>query len=132
MSWRPMLLFVSSLALAGCATYTGNFDPELAPGAGGRNVLFAADLVHAHAQTVYEAILEVRPDFFNRIIGRDWRGRRESPHVFVDGEDMGDIDALRVLPLGPVTSVRYIEPGDADFRWAHGVSSAAIIVTTAR
>lgn len=132
MSWRPMLLILSSLALAACANFRGNFDPEPTLGAGGRDVLFAADLVHADAPTVYEAILEVRPDFFDRRAKLEVNGRSAPVRVFVDGVNMGDIDALRTLPLGPVTSVRYVEPGDAEFRWAHGVNGAAILVTTAR
>jgi hypothetical protein len=133
MSWRPVcLFFLCSMALAACTTPRGDFDPALVSGTGGRDVLFAADLVHAHASTVYEAIVEVRPDFFDRRgpIGR--RGAPEPTRVFVDGVDMGDLDALRTVPLGPVTSVRYIAPGDAEFHWAHGVNGAAIVVTTAR
>jgi hypothetical protein len=132
MSWRPMLLIVGSLALTACATPKGELDPTLTPGIGGRDVLFAADLVHSHAPTVYEAILEVRPDFFDRQLSFDARGRRLPTRVFVDGTDKGDIDALRTLPIGPVTSIRYVEPGDAEFRWAHGTTGAVIVVTTAR
>jgi hypothetical protein len=133
MLWRPVWLLLGSIALAGCATtQVSSFDPELVPGAGGRDVLFAADLVRAHASTVYEAIVEVRPDFFDRRAALGLRGVPESTRVFVNGVDMGDIDALRTLPLGPVTSVRYIEAGDAEFRWAHGINGAAIVVTTAK
>ena len=132
MSWRPMLLLVCSLALAGCATSRGTLDTDVVPGMGGRDVLFAADLVHAHAPTVYEAILEVRPDFFDRRLPLERRGQIDAVHVFVDGVDRGDIDALHTLPLGPVTSVRYVPPGDAEFRWSHGVNGAVILVTTAR
>jgi hypothetical protein len=127
-----MLLVVISLALAACATTTPNLDGHLIPGIGGRDVLFAADLIRAHATTVYDAILEVRPDFFDRRALLD-RGERQQPlHVYVDGADMGDIEALRTLPLGPVTSVRYVAAGDAEFHWLYGISGAAIVVTTAR
>jgi hypothetical protein len=125
-------LLLGSVALAACTTARGNFDPELIPGTGGRDVLFAADLVHAHSSTVYEAIVEVRPDFFDRRAPLGRRGVPEPTRVFVDGIDMGDLDALRTLPLAPVTSVRYIPPGDAEFHWAHGINGAAIVVTTAR
>lgn len=131
MSWRPMLLAMSGLALAACANFAGSVDPELTPGSGGRDVLFAADLVHAHSPTVYDAILEVRPDFFDRRTTYNMRGRSEPVRVLVNGVDMGNIDALRTIPLGPVTSVRYVPPGDAEFRWAHGVDGAVIVVTTA-
>jgi hypothetical protein len=127
-----LLLVIGSLTLASCVATRGDVDPQLIPGTGGRDVLFAADLVRAHSPTVYEAILEVRPDFFDRHAAQAMHGFTDPVHVFVDDVDVGDIDALRTLPLGPVTCVRYVEPGDAEFRWAHGVSGAAILVTTAR
>lgn len=132
MSWRPTLLVLGSLALAACATRTRDLDRQMIPGIGGRDVLFAADLVRAHAPTLYEAIVEVRPDFFDRRTPLERDGQRLPLHVYVDGADMGDVEALRTLPLGPVTSVRYVPPGDAEFHWLYGISGAAIMVTTAR
>lgn len=130
MSWRPVLLFAGSLALAGCAT-TGDIDPATLVGVGGRDVLFAADLVHAHSPTVYEAIVEVRPDFFDRRAPLTLHGNTRHVRVYVNGVDVGDMDALHTIPLGPVTSVRYVGPGDAEFHWLHGGAGAAILVTTA-
>jgi hypothetical protein len=95
-------------------------------------VLLATDLVHARSQTVYEAILEVRPDFFDRRVPGRMHGKPQSVRVFVDDVEMGDLDALRTIPLGPVTSVRYVGPGDAEFHRGHGTRGAMILVTTAR
>jgi hypothetical protein len=130
MSWRPAVLVFGSVVLAACATSRRSFDPELTPGTGGRDVLLAADLVRSHASTVYDAILEIRPDFFSRRAPLRVYGQGSELHVFVNGVNMGDIDALHALPLGPVTSVRYVRAGDAEFHWLHGVEGAAIVVTT--
>lgn len=130
MSWRPAVLGVIAFAPAACVAGRGSFDPQLMSGIGGRDVLFAADLVKSHASTVYDAILEIRPDFLNRRVPVNVFGHAQRLHVFLNGVDMGDLEALHALPLGPVTSVRYVSPGDAEFHWTHGTSGAAIVVTT--
>lgn len=128
MSWRPALLGVTA-ALSACVASRGGLDPQLIPGVGGRDVLLAADLVKSHASTLYDAILEIRPDFLDRRIPLNIFGHSQRLHVFLNGVDMGDLEALHAMPLGPVTSVRYVSPGDAEFQWTHG-TGAAIVVTT--
>lgn len=134
MSWRSLLLTLGSLALSACIGSAPQFqvDDEWTPRLRSRDVILASDLVHSHSPTVYDAILEVRPDFFERRARRNLSGQLEGLRVFVDDVDVGDVDALRTLPLGPVTSVRYVYPGDAEFRWGRQASGAVILVTTAR
>lgn len=106
MSGRPAVIVLVTAVLTACTAGRGGLDPQLTPGTGGRDVLFAADLVRSHASTLYDAILEVRPDFFERQPRLRIFEQAQPLHVFVNGVDMGDIEALHGLPLAPVTSVR--------------------------
>ena len=141
MSWRPcVVLFAIALATspASCASSNTSaasmssmdFDRSIPR----RDILFAIDLVPARSDNVYEAILEVRPSFLSRRAS-SMDGTDLPLRVFVDDLELSGIDALRAVPLGPVTSVRYVEPYDATFRWGPGRSAGpagAIMVTTAR
>jgi hypothetical protein len=133
MASRPLLLAFLGLALTACTTLarhraleTSNSDLTTP------DVLLATDLVHAQSATVYEAVLEVRPHFFDRWLATSTHDGARGVRVYLDNIEMGDLDALRTIPLGPVTSVRYVDPADARFRWGRAASGAVIMVTTAR
>ena len=141
MSWRPcVVVFVVALAASSMSCASSNtsaatmsgIDPDRSIPR--RDILFAIDLVPARSDNVYEAILEVRPSFLNRrTLSLD--GTDVPLRVFVDDLELSGVDALRAVPLGPVTSVRYLDPYDASFRWGPGRTpgpAGAIIVTTAR
>jgi hypothetical protein len=97
------------------------------------DVLYARDLVASTAADVYEAVMQVRPEFFRLHERLDHplapRGT-ETPRVYLNGLQIGGIDALRSIPLGNVTSVRYVSAGEAIFRWGSGGAGGAVLVTT--
>ena len=138
MSWRPCVLMIAITLITGCASANtsaasiSNTDAEYVVPR--RDILLAADLVAARSDNVYEAILEVRPAFLRRQIS-SLDGGEQPLRVFVDNLELSGLDALRAVPLGPVTSVRYMDPADASFRWGPGRSTGptgAIVVTTTR
>jgi hypothetical protein len=141
MSWRPCvvgLVVAFAASTASCASSHGSaatmhgMDAERSIPR--RDILFAIDLVPARADNVYEAILEVRPSFLSRRAS-SMDGTDLPLRVFVDDLELSGLDALRGVPLGPVTSVRYVDPSDTNFRWGPGRApgpAGAIMVTTAR
>ena len=141
MSWRPcVVVLLVALAASSASCASSNTSGATMSGMDGdraiprRDILFATDLVAARSDNVYEAILEVRPTFLNRR-APSMDGTDLPLRVFVDDLELSGIDALRAVPLGPVTSVRYLDPYDTTFRWGPGRTAAlagAIIVTTAR
>ena len=141
MSWRPCvvgLVVAFAASAASCAssntsaaTMSGMDADHAIPR---RDILFAIDLVPARADNVYEAILEVRPSFLSRRTSA-MDGTDLPLRVFVNDLELSGVDALRAVPLGPVTSVRYLDPYDTTFRWGPGRApgpAGAIMVTTAR
>jgi hypothetical protein len=89
------------------------------------------DLVPATAPNVYDAVLQVRPDFFKRR-GLEARSRDPEIRAYLDDVEIGDLETLRMVPLGPVTSVRYFDPREATYRWGGVSRFGAILVTTSR
>lgn len=135
MSARTLAL-VLVVTLGACTASTGSvaaIDPQFA-GARNSDVLYAADLVASSAGDVYEAVLDVRPDFFRRhdiAVDDEYPAQATRLRVFLNDVDVGGLDALRTIPLGNVTSVRFIRAQEATFRWGERTPAGAILVTTA-
>jgi hypothetical protein len=131
MNWRPLFVGAMALSLAGCAGGALRAGSPGVTSPSTSDVLFAVDLVPATAPNVYEAVLQVRPDFFKRR-GLETRARDPELRAYLDDVEIGDLETLRMVPLGPVTSVRYFDPREATYRWGGASRVGAILVTTSR
>jgi hypothetical protein len=50
--------------------------------------------------------------------------------VYLDNARLGNVDALRTVPVAGITGVRYYDPAEATMRWGAGNTHGAIQVTT--
>jgi hypothetical protein len=108
------LCLVAAAGLMGCATTAAN------PSAHRANELTAAEITQAHADatTVYDAIARLRPNWLapHGTVSSSNQGS-EAASVFVDGQLMGDISALRNITAYQVGSVHYYNVAEAGGRF---------------
>ncbi len=77
-------------------------------------VLTSAELQRVPGRTLEEAIRQLRPEYLSTnsaesvITGGDPR-----PVVYLDNTLVGTVDALRTIPIGTVTEIRFLRPSAA-------------------
>lgn len=117
-----VLLFVTACGSGGMSTAgTGS------PGRG--NVITAEQMIAANAQTAYDAVQKLRPAWFStRGPEAITRSEPDVASVFLGGNRIGDIEALRNLRPDDVKELRYYEAGEAGARFGMGHSRGVIEV----
>jgi hypothetical protein len=104
------LYLLAAAGVMGCATAGAK------PGTHRANELTAAEISEAHADatTVYDAIARLRPNWLvaHGTASTSSQGS-ESASVFIDGQLMGDINALRNITAYQVGSVHYYNAAEA-------------------
>ena len=144
---RPLMaLALGALTFLGaCATsgVNGMMASSTVPGANGfhetrmtrtgRSLVSAPELVSTKAQDVYQALLQIRPEFL-RGRGAASINLREQTQVVVyfDNVRAGGIEALRGFPLAGITSIQFLKASDATQRWGTGHSGGVILINTMR
>ncbi|MFO7261248.1 MAG: hypothetical protein DIU52_008825 [bacterium] len=98
-----------------------------------RNVLTAAELERVAAETAYEAIQRLRPEFL-RVRGRISLENPSAslPVVYLDDIRLGGPDALRSIRVADVYEIRYLGAADATTRYGTGHAGGVIAVVTRR
>jgi len=98
---------------AACATpgrHEARGEPE--------DTLTAQQMIHANAATLYEAVLKLRPRWFNSRGPRSLMDRSPTvANVVVGGQVVGDIEYLRNLRPEDVAYLRYYDVGEAGVRF---------------
>ena len=129
--WRRIMVVLAGLSSAACAT--AGPSAYQAASTTRREIITAAEIVAAHVTDAYQAVTQLRPEFFRR------RGRtpsavypRTSVEVYLDELPYGGLESLRYIPLDRVRLIKYISPTDADMRWGGSHPLGAILVTTLR
>ncbi|HET7458474.1 MAG TPA: nucleotidyltransferase family protein [Gemmatimonadaceae bacterium] len=97
---------------------------------GSWDVIYEEELAEAHASYAWEAVEMLRPLMLKN------RGRTSfidpgadgTPAVFVDDQLWGRMGSLHSLPTMGIKSIRYLEPGEATFRYGIGYPSGVILV----
>jgi hypothetical protein len=123
---------VGSLVLLGMLTgcFTGRKRPVEA---GGRYLITQAELDAVAANSMYDAVLKLRPHFLrNRTITAEGRGASRQLMLYVDGERMESLDDLRRLVPAEVLEVRFYEPQLANTYFARYNNAAGAIAITLR
>ena len=93
-------------------------------------MIYEEELAEAHASYAWEAVEMLRPLMLKN------RGRTSfidpgaagTPAVFVDDQLWGRMGSLHSLPTMGIKSIRYLEPGEATFRYGIGYPSGVILV----
>jgi hypothetical protein len=112
-------------SLAACAT------GRVAPLEQDRDYITSAELAHADAASVYEAIMRLRPLFLRtRGPSSVLNPTAMGPAVIVDHTLLGGIQVLTDIPLKDVQAIRYLAAWDATTRHGPGYANGVIEVTT--
>mgnify|MGYP001131388778 CR=1 FL=1 len=116
------------LLFGACSTVQPHGRPTL-----DRNVLTAAELERASAETAYEAVQRLRPEFL-RVRGRISLEDPSAsvPVVYLDDMRLGGPEMLRAIRVSDVYEIRYLSPSDATTRYGTGHAGGVIAVVTRR
>jgi hypothetical protein len=97
-------------------------------------MITATEIVAARVTDVYQAVMQLRPEFLRRRGGsvHQTSAPVTSVVVYLDELPYGGVESLRYIPLERVRVIRYVSPSDADMRWGGSHPTGAILVTTLR
>jgi hypothetical protein len=98
----------------------------------GREVLTAAEIVASRVTDVYQAVLQLRPEFLRRRPIAQPLSPFTSTAITVYLDDMpyGSTESLRQIPLERVRMIRYMSPTEATLKYGGSHAAGAILVTT--
>ena len=123
---RGLLVLTTLLTLTACAA------PRGASGRGGYDPITREELQeHGQYANLYEVVEVLRPRWLRPQGGPDtFSGDIGQVQVHMDGNWLGDINALRGLSPSGVTSISWLRPLDASGRYGLDHSHGAIIIST--
>lgn len=132
---RPTIaVSLSALLLTACASGGGGTARE--PGTSARrdaNVITAEEIATITAQTLYDAVRNLRPQWMMRSRPTAMLQQNQGELiVYVDRTRFGNMESLRQINPGSVQAVRYYSPSAAEGRFGPGHLLGAIEVTTTR
>jgi hypothetical protein len=121
-----VLGLVTSAAAVACSGAAG---PPRHPEPRRVTVLTREEIERSGAMNAYEAVAELRPLWLNS------RGQNTLQHdrdivVYLDRAPIGDRRALYDVQALMITSMQYLNPAQADFRFGRGHTHGAIVVYT--
>ena len=127
---RRRFLFVPLCAFAVACAPATHTDSSPAPS---RDVLFAREIVRSQVSSVYQAIAQLRPEFF-RIIARAGPGPldRTGVRVYLDNMELGSVETLHSMSVDRVTVIRFLNASEAMLRWGPSTTNGVILISTAR
>ena len=131
--WQRVSLAFVGLTVMACAAATTTSRPSSGFVAGvGREVLTAAEIVASRVTDVYQAVLQLRPEFLRRRpVAMPLSPFGNAPiAVYLDEMPYGSAESLRQIPLDRVRLIRYISPTEANLKYGGSHPTGAILVTT--
>ena len=130
--WQRVSLVFVGLSLTACAAATSNSSRSLGISGMGREVLTAAEIVASRVTDVYQAVMQLRPEFLRRrpIAQPMASFQSEGLAVYLDDIPYGSAEALRQIPLDRVRLIRYLSSAEANLKFGGSHPSGAIVVTT--
>ena len=128
--WQRVSLAFLGLTLTACAAATTSSRSNVS--GMGRDVLTAAEIVAARVTDVYQAVLQLRPEFLRRrpIAQPTAPFGTVSIAVYLDEMPYGSTESLRQIPLERVRLIRYLSPTEANIKFGGSHPAGAIMVTT--
>ncbi len=120
-------LAAAALAVAACGSAAQGDSPNTAPSApsSSRSVLVQSDMLQISGSTVYDAISQLRPQWFRSRGG-------DAPAVFIDGRPAGDLGTLRSIRILEAEQVRFYSAREATTKWGTGYPGGVIEVERVR
>lgn len=121
-SLSTLLLAAAANAAAQAPAHKPRRDP---------NLITAEELAAKSAQTLYDAVRALRPQWMMRGRPTALMPQNEGQLVvYVDGTRFGSIESLRQLVPSVASAVRYYSPSDAEAHFGPGHLNGAIEVIT--
>ncbi len=128
---RRMAGLALGLLLGACAsagTTTGG-----APVSRNRSVVTPAELAATKATNVYDALQQIRPEFFtSRGVSSIRLATPDLPAVYLDRNQLDGLDAMRNIDIALVQEVRRLTPSEANVRLARDFPGGVILITTVK
>jgi hypothetical protein len=93
-------------------------------------VITAGEIVSSRVTDLYQAVSQLRPEYFRRRGATSLPTLSQPIMVYLDELPFGSAESLHSIPLDRVRLIRYIPPGEADLRWGGSHTTGAILVTT--
>lgn len=128
--WQRASLIVLGLATSACAAASSTTRPVYSAS---REVITAAEIVASRVTDVYQAVLQLRPEYLRRRSMptiAPYRGPEVT--VFLDDIEFGNAQSMRNIPLERVRVIRYLTPSEAALRWPGQHAGGVIHVRTLR
>ena len=128
--WRRVSLVMVGLLCTACAAASSTTRPVRSAG---RDVITAAEIVTSKVTDVYQAVMQLRPEFLRRrtpTLAAVSSYRAPQVSVFLDGMEFGPAESMRQIPLPRVRLIRYLTPTEASLRWGGRYPAGVIHVTT--
>lgn len=128
--WRRFSFLVIGLFSSACAAASS---PSRPVKSASREVITAAEIVSSRVTDVYQAVLQLRPEFLRKRSAVALP-TYQTPQVLVYLDDLrfGGAESMRNIPLARVRQIRYLSPVEADLRWGGRHLAGVIHVTTLR
>lgn len=124
------LAVMCATTLAACAPMqTSNRSSLMTSARSARNTITADDVQTGRFTDTYNAIQTLRPSWLMR--GTSITASRPV-QVYLNNMNVGDVAALRDVPLSSVMSIRFLDSFEAASRFGSGHDNGAIVVTTGR
>jgi hypothetical protein len=120
-----VLALLVTFFLVGCAS----------TGEGGqrsqRNLITVDEIQTRDFNTAHDIVWSLRPSWLRTEDRSGAYGGTITPLlVYVDGSRVGDVDFLKQIPATNVTTMRYLNPSEANTRFGTGHAGGVIIVNT--
>ena len=96
-----------------------------------REVVTAAELASTKATNLYDALHQLRPEYFTaRGVSSIRLGTPDLPTVYLDRTQLGDLESLRNIDIAIVKEVRRLTPREATIRLGTDSPGGALLVIT--
>ena len=120
------LYLIAVAAVIGCASAGNTSDTPRARGSG---ILTAEEIVAAHADnnTVYDALVRLRPNWLAAHGATSLQSGTEYAVVWVDGQQYGSLNSLRNLPAYQVADIQYYDVTQAGARFGLRAGGGGVI-----
>jgi hypothetical protein len=130
--WQRVSLVLVGLSLTACAAATTGSSRSSGISSMGREVLTAAEIVASRVTDVYQAVMQLRPEFLRRRpLAQPLTSFQSSGlSVYLDDIPYGSTESLRQIPLDRVRLIRYLSSTEANLKFGGSHPSGAIVVTT--
>jgi hypothetical protein len=114
---------VLTAAVSACAASAGS------PGQEDRDVITAEQISAASASDAYQIVQSMRPMWLRKRGSQNIRNEGDIV-VYYDNARMGGPAALRGISPTAITSIRFFDAAEANFRWGMGHTHGVILVLT--